>query len=187
MFWERYKFECERTHLAPSRVAFNLNIGLSVMNNWKNGATPQQATLKKLADYFNCSVEYLQGQTDYRNEQEKKEAIKFLYLSDDEKYILKTYQDATQEEKVKIYSLTKLIADNAKKDFWGRFYFECEKVGKSPTPVLQGLGISRELITSWKKGATPQQATLKKLANYFGCSVDYLIGRTNQRNEDVIK
>ena len=34
---------------------------------WKNGAVPQDRTIKKIADYFGVSVEYLKGETDIKN------------------------------------------------------------------------------------------------------------------------
>ena len=60
--------------------------------------------------------------------------------------------------------------------FWKIFCNLCSRVGKSPTAVITGLGISRSSVTSWKKGMVPQNATLLKLADYFGVSVDYLLG-----------
>ncbi len=64
--------------------------------------------------------------------------------------------------------------------FWKIFCNLCSRVGKSPTAVITGLGISRSSVTSWKNGMVPQNTTLLKLADYFGVSVDYLLG-----NEDA--
>lgn len=42
------------------------------------------------------------------------------------------------------------------------------------------LGVTQELISRYELGSSfPQPSMLIKLANYFNCSVDYLLGLTN--------
>ena len=62
--------------------------------------------------------------------------------------------------------------------FWQRFYDICLKHGTKPNPVAKEIGISSGILTKWKNtGALPNGETLIKLADYFDCSVDYLLGR----------
>lgn len=68
--------------------------------------------------------------------------------------------------------------------FWERFKNECEKIGKKPNPVAKELGISSGTVTGWKNGSTPQTHALDKLANYFGCTTDYLLGLSDSRNSE---
>lgn len=70
--------------------------------------------------------------------------------------------------------------------FWERFISECERVGKKPNPVAKELGISSGTVTGWKNGAVPQQGALKKLADFFGCTTDYLIGVSDNRAVETI-
>lgn len=65
--------------------------------------------------------------------------------------------------------------------FWQRFYDLCGKKGKRPNPVGKEIGLSAGIITKWKKGGIPNGETLIKIANYFDCSVDYLLGLTNKK------
>lgn len=52
-----------------------------------------------------------------------------------------------------------------------------KKRGVSPTRATVEIGLSRTIGTKWKTtGATPQGETLSKIADYFGVSVDYLLG-----------
>lgn len=60
--------------------------------------------------------------------------------------------------------------------FWNIFFDLCLKVNETPTSVVERLGISRGSVTNWKKGKVPQYSTLTKIADYFGVSVDYLMG-----------
>ena len=41
--------------------------------------------------------------------------------------------------------------------------------------MAKDLGISTGLQTGWKNGASPRQSTIKKIADYFGVSVSYLL------------
>jgi transcriptional regulator with XRE-family HTH domain len=38
------------------------------------------------------------------------------------------------------------------------------------------LGLSAATATKWKKGAVPRDTTLQRVADYFGVTVDYLLG-----------
>lgn len=60
--------------------------------------------------------------------------------------------------------------------FWDIYTALCAKQGESPNAVAKSLSIASGTVTNWKNGAVPQNATLKKIADYFGVSVDYLLG-----------
>lgn len=49
--------------------------------------------------------------------------------------------------------------------------------GISQGKLMRDLNISASALYKWLTGAGPRTDTLKKLADYFGCSVDFLIGR----------
>jgi transcriptional regulator with XRE-family HTH domain len=63
--------------------------------------------------------------------------------------------------------------------FWERFYSLCEKSNIKPNPLAESLKISSGALTKWKNGSIPNGETLIKIANFFDCSVDYLLGRTD--------
>lgn len=51
----------------------------------------------------------------------------------------------------------------------------CEKRGISGYKVCKDLGISQSVISNWKnRGNNLNSTTLRKIANYFDVSVDYL-------------
>ena len=65
--------------------------------------------------------------------------------------------------------------------FWERFYGLCTRKGIKPNPIAKELGVSTGIISKWKHEKTlPNGETLIKIANYFNCSVDYLLGRETQ-------
>lgn len=64
--------------------------------------------------------------------------------------------------------------------FWERFYHLCITNNKKPTPVGKEIGVSSGIISTWKKGGyCPSGEMLIKIANYFDCSIDYLVGRSD--------
>lgn len=65
--------------------------------------------------------------------------------------------------------------------FYDNFVRLCNRVNKSPSSVATEIGLSRASVNGWKNGKKPTDATTIKLADYFGVSVDELIG--NAENE----
>lgn len=63
--------------------------------------------------------------------------------------------------------------------FWERFYELCEEMGVKPTPIAKEIGISSAVLTKWKNGISfPNGEILMKMADFFNCSIDYLVGRS---------
>ena len=62
MFWEIYVRLCQQKGESPNAVAKKLSITSGTVSGWKLGnRQPQNATLKKIASYFNVSTDYLLG------------------------------------------------------------------------------------------------------------------------------
>lgn len=64
--------------------------------------------------------------------------------------------------------------------FYEIFIKLCQKSGKSANAVAKDLRIASGTVSEWKKGRAPQNATLLKIAEYFGVSVDYLLGKEDK-------
>ena len=58
----------------------------------------------------------------------------------------------------------------------------CTEKGIKVTPLLLNLGLSKGNISKWKNGTLPNGEILIKIADYLDCSVDYLLGRTDNPN-----
>ena len=67
-------------------------------------------------------------------------------------------------------------------DFYENFVRLSNNAGKSPSKVAQEIGISKSIISRWKSGGGATDATVQRVAEYFGVSVDQLLG-----NEDAKK
>jgi transcriptional regulator with XRE-family HTH domain len=64
--------------------------------------------------------------------------------------------------------------------FWDNFYNICIMKGTKPNPVAKKLNVSSATVTKWKNGTIPNGETLIKIADFLDCSVDYLLGRTDE-------
>lgn len=61
--------------------------------------------------------------------------------------------------------------------FYDVFLSLCDVHGTTPIEVRKRLGISQSTMASWKsRGLTPSAGMAVRIANYFGVSVDYLLG-----------
>jgi len=52
--------------------------------------------------------------------------------------------------------------------------------GTNISQVLKELSISPSSATNWKKGGDIKSSALIKIADYFQCSTDYILGRTDK-------
>lgn len=60
-FYDNFIALCNAKKVSPSRAAEDVGLSRAAPNGWKSGAVPRDTQLKKLADYFGCTVEDLKG------------------------------------------------------------------------------------------------------------------------------
>ena len=66
--------------------------------------------------------------------------------------------------------------------FWTFLYILFLEKKCKPNTVAREIGLSTAIATKWKNGSIPKGDILVKIADYFDCSVDYLLGRTDNPN-----
>lgn len=59
--------------------------------------------------------------------------------------------------------------------FYENFSRYCKMVGKAESVVAKEIGRDSKTVTGWKNGAIPYNSTLKRLADYFGVTVEDLL------------
>ena len=64
--------------------------------------------------------------------------------------------------------------------FYYNFVNLCNKAGISPSAAAEEMGYQRSVVTRWSKGTEPRQATLQRVADYFGISVSELISEQKE-------
>lgn len=61
---------CQEKGIKRRQLERDAGLGAGATSKWKNGFNPSQKSLKKVADYFGVSLAYLQGESDFRTEQD---------------------------------------------------------------------------------------------------------------------
>lgn len=64
--------------------------------------------------------------------------------------------------------------------FYDNYVRLCNKANKSPSAVAEEIGFKRSVVTAWKNGRSPREATLLRIADYFGCSIAELLTETEK-------
>jgi len=105
VFYDLYVVLCNEIKKSPSAVAIENDLQKSSVTRWKNGGSPTDANIRKLADYFGVSVAYLRGETDVR-EQKNPAAV-----SDSGAPYPKDYDKLNEANRA---AVDRLIADLAK-------------------------------------------------------------------------
>lgn len=68
--------------------------------------------------------------------------------------------------------------------FWNNFESLCAKKGVSYNAAAADVGVrSSGTVTGWKNGAKPRGPVLKRLADYFGVTVEELTGEAPEQKE----
>lgn len=68
--------------------------------------------------------------------------------------------------------------------FYDIFKKLCDQRGIKPGPAAEACGINRSNVSLWKsKGYTPRGDALQSIADYFGVSTDYLLGKEEQKEK----
>lgn len=64
-----------------------------------------------------------------------------------------------------------------------------EKTKTTDIMLIKSIGLSNGQVGKWRNGtAKPSAENIKKLADYFNVSTDYLLGRTDEENsKDALK
>ena len=66
-------------------------------------------------------------------------------------------------------------------NFYDKYVELCNERGKSPSAVAIEIGLAKPTVNRWKNGSLPTDATLARIASYFGVSVAYLMGKEDKQ------
>lgn len=70
-------------------------------------------------------------------------------------------------------------------NFTSRFKSLIDRSGISQKDLSKAVGYTQQTISKWYNGRTePDTETIKKIANYFNVTTDYLLGNDNKNTEN---
>ena len=99
MFWENFYFLCTDAEMKPLQVVKKIGISHGSITKWKQGAVPSGASLQKIADFFNVSVDYLLGK-----EEKPLPLGRIIEREEDELWAKITRLDETDRIKMEAYA-----------------------------------------------------------------------------------
>ena len=104
---ERIKELRKQKKITMKKLGNVIGVSESTISLYENGKRqPDNDTLKRLADFFNVSVDYLLDRTDEKNPSESKEDVTF----DDFTYAMyNESRDLTEEDKEALLGMAKLL------------------------------------------------------------------------------
>lgn len=66
--------------------------------------------------------------------------------------------------------------------FYENFIKLCAGVKKSPSAIVEEIGLNKSIVTGWKRrGSVPNDVTAQKLADYFGITVSELMAENEEK------
>lgn len=93
-------------NITQKQLADGIGVSTGNISDWKSGrSSPNIEVLPKIADYLNCSVDYLLGRTDNPQAHESGS----IELSEDKQRLLKLYDLLTDMEKGEIIGEIKVL------------------------------------------------------------------------------
>lgn len=105
MFGERLKNLREDANLYQKELGDILDVTSQTISGWEiNRTTPDYDMLKKIANYFGVSTDYLLGNVSRKAEEEELETLKQLLIS---KKIIKPGEDLSKKELDKLMKFVK--------------------------------------------------------------------------------
>lgn len=91
MFWENFSSCCHELSKTPNAVCKELGLSTATATHWKNGVIPKGDVLLKIADYLNCSTDYLLGRTNIKSNTNN--------LTVNEQLLLNNYRELSDQGK----------------------------------------------------------------------------------------
>ena len=111
MFYDNYLKICNNRGIAPTTAALQIGFKRSAVTNWKKGGNPTDATIQKIADFFDVSVDYfLSG-----DEIKKEHAAKSDMPNDELKFALFGGTDVTDEQFEEVKRFAEFVRQRDKK------------------------------------------------------------------------
>lgn len=115
MFYNIFLKLCNDRGISPSAAALDMGFTKAANTKWAAGKTPRDATLAKIAEYFNVSVEYLkgeEGETDYKVQKKSPAQMDGAGVDDE---LRRIWDAASDDERGLILDMARMVRDRGRK------------------------------------------------------------------------
>lgn len=157
VFYDNLKAECDRQGVKLSPLVVECGGALGSIGGWKNGAFPNSDIVIKLALRLGVSTDYLLGVENMA----ANKVINQSNTSSDNSTTDDLYNSPYVANRIKEYSKLK---------------------NSSLKNILETCNLGSNTFSHMLHGKAIAFDSLAKIADYLDCSVDYLLGRTDNPN-----
>ena len=163
MVWARLRTLRKRRGWTQSDLAKQCSVSPQVISNWERQySTPDANAVARLADIFDVSVDYLMG----REDDDSPVRIDKAHASDE-------------------ISLGQVYPES-RGFFPHRLRTIRSQRGISTLDLATALGVSTKTIDDWEtQRAEPTLQNILSLTLYFGVSIDFMVGKTDDPNPEM--
>lgn len=119
MFKEQFIKICNERKIAPSKVCKDIGLSSAAYSCWTDNSIPRKATLMKLADYLNVTVDDLLGEDNTKEklkqaseDSELAELLEELKTRPEMKMLFSITKGATKEDVEKAVNIIKALRES---------------------------------------------------------------------------
>ncbi|WP_281885607.1 helix-turn-helix domain-containing protein [Paenibacillus sp. YYML68] len=183
MFGQRIRELRQKSNLTMKEFGKKFNLAESTISGYENEARkPDIDLLSKFADFFEVDIDYILGRTEVPSRPVS------LDESDNNNNDSRTNGRPSTDIPEHV-SLKHSSTNIHMSSFQQRFKQLREAANWTQDQVADKLGLSRPTIAGYEsedKNRVPREETLRKIADLFDVSTDYLLGRTNTPDRPII-
>lgn len=114
-FYKNYVELCAKKKKSLSAVAEDIGLSRTSPNGWKKGKQPSDVNIQKLAEYFGVSVEYLRGEENALQNEEKPTNQRIGELTDEELGIIEDLRRLAQADQDAILRMIRSLSSSGEK------------------------------------------------------------------------
>lgn len=111
MFYDIFLKLCNDREISPSAAALEMGFTKAANTKWAAGKTPRDATLAKIAEYFNVPVDYLKGETDDRGQKNSPGQMTEAEIDNE---LVRIWNASSDEERGLILDMARMVRDRSK-------------------------------------------------------------------------
>lgn len=109
-FYEKYLMLCDKNKKTPSGAALEMGLSKTTVNRWKNGGGITDATILKVANYFEIPKEELTGEEPEQKEKPNAlDGIELEKLSPARRALLEALEGMDDENIMKIVRIAQAV------------------------------------------------------------------------------
>lgn len=111
MFYDIFLKLCNDRGISPSAAALEMGFTKAANTKWAAGKAPRDATLAKIAEYFNVSVDYLKGETDNNGQKNSPDQMTGAEIDNE---LVRIWNASSGEERGLILDMARMVRDRSK-------------------------------------------------------------------------